>query len=1051
MAWRKWLVRGLVFTAFAALAAAGLLYQHWTNPTAVRRQVLEQLNKHFVGARVSMDSADLRVFAGVTLTDVRFYRRNPDDFDSAEFAIIPTAVVCLDKEHLLGGRQVIRKIELDRPRLRIVRDQQGRWNLAGVLGKVEPDKPLPTLVVQRGTVFFEDRLTAPGAPPLEVRDVSLTIINDPPGVLVIEGTGHSDLGPVRVRARLQRDTFAVTASVEAGAVPVGPPLVQRLAGYCPELAAHARQLEGVGRVQAELAYHPESAQRWEVNVNAGLSRGKLVHARLPMPLEQLEASCRYDNGRVPVAHFKARSGPTTFDLTLKDLDPALRCESFEERFRELELKVAHLPLSDELFASLPESVRSVRDHFQPAGVVGVEYTIRRDAGGVCNKHCVIKPEDARAECARFPYEVEHIAGTIDHATHGDEDVITLDLVGKAGARPVHVRGEVRQPKPVGGISAPSAVAVEVWGENIPLDDKLLHALQPKQQELARSFHPRGLADFRASIRREGGSREFANRYVIRFHDAAVRYDQFACPLEEVGGVLDIQPGRWEFRDFRGTHKGGVFEAAGRSVSRPDGDGVVMDIRGTGILLDDELRGALQPELQKTWDEFAPTGRINCTGTIDIPPGPAKTVKPDIDLTVTALGCSIRPAFFKYTLSELTGTFRYARHWVQLDGLQARHGASALSLGTGLAYLKPGGGVWTELTDLRANPLLPDEDFRAALPGPLRKACVSLDLKDPLAVSTRLVIDTPAEAGAPPVIYWDGGVALRGASVRTGVDWQDVRGVVACRGLYNGRQLEGVQGNLDLEQATAFGQPLRELRSHLEVSRDEPEVLKLAGLHARFCGGEVYGPVRVEFGPTLRYELNLTASQVKLEEFGRLNLGAKSDLSGLATAQLYLTGQGPDLAGLKGGGSIDVPSGKMYNLPLLLDLLKFLGLRLPDRTAFEEAHAKFDLEGTRVHVNRLDLYGHAISLRGQGDVGLSPIDLNLDFSVDWARFTQVLPPGIRAIPPAISDQLLRIKMRGQPGDVKFEKDVVPLVTDSMRRMMGGRRPEQWRGSMGAPGN
>jgi hypothetical protein len=63
-------------------------------------------------------------------------------------------------------------------------------------------------------------------------------------------------------------------------------------------------------------------------------------------------------------------------------------------------------------------------------------------------------------------------------------------------------------------------------------------------------------------------------------------------------------------------------------------------------------------------------------------------------------------------------------------------------------------------------------------------------------------------------------------------------------------------------------------------------------------------------------------------------------------------------------------------------------------------------------------------------------LNLDFNADWGRITQVLPPGIKKIPPAISDQLLRLKLRGRLGDVQVSKEPVPMLLDPWRRMMSG---------------
>src|SRR5262249_7597456 len=139
---------------------------------------------------------------------------------------------------------------------------------------------------------------------------------------------------------------------------------------------------------------------------------------------------------------------------------------------------------------------------------------------------------------------------------------------------------------------------------------------------------------------------------------------------------------------------------------------------------------------------------------------------------------------------------------------------------------------------------------------------------------------------------------------------------------------------------------------------------------------------------------------------------------------------------------------------LVNLLKFLALRLPDRTAFDEAHAEFDIQGPRARVTRLDLFGNAISLRGQGDLRLDGTDLNLDFNADWARFPQVLPSSIKPIPPAISNQLFRIKMRGDVSDPKFQKDFVPLVTDPMKKVWNETKNElpsgRGRGGASKPG-
>jgi hypothetical protein len=129
---------------------------------------------------------------------------------------------------------------------------------------------------------------------------------------------------------------------------------------------------------------------------------------------------------------------------------------------------------------------------------------------------------------------------------------------------------------------------------------------------------------------------------------------------------------------------------------------------------------------------------------------------------------------------------------------------------------------------------------------------------------------------------------------------------------------------------------------------------------------------------------------------------------------------------------------MGQLPVLLDLVKAFGLRVPDRTAFEQAHLVFGLQGPQVVVQQLDLYGNAISLRGQGTCDVTGNNLNLDFTATMGRFTQMLPASIDAIPQAISQQLLKIKMRGKlgkDGKVQFDKELVPAVMEPLRWVLG----------------
>jgi len=1006
------------------IVAAAALYHHLTNADNIRRQVIRQLEGQLVGVGVRIESARLRLLGGVSLSDVRLIRTG--DPDQNVLLHVPSAVIFHDKEQLLKGVLAIRKIELQRPRFRIVRSRDGKWNTANLLGPVNLDEPLPTIVVEQGTFLVEDRLGAPDLMPVEIKNVNLTLVNDPLPTLAIEARGNSDLvGGVHARAAWQRATESMTAAIETTGAAIGPPLVQRLAAYVPEAAVHARELTGVAQLQACFDHQPGGARPLSYHLRGQVSKGTLRHPQLPLPLQHLECKARCDDGRVTLESLTARNGDTY--LSLKAVAEAARADADFSG----EMRVEKLILGPELFAGLPESLHDIQEDYAPAGAIDLSLEFGR-TNGLWKRHTVVRAADVKARVAHFPYPVEQVHGTIDQQVDEEKqtNVRRVDLTCKGGGRPIQVKGEVT------GTAPDVAVNLDISSTDLPLDDALRDALPKEYQKLAGSFHITGVADFVAHIRRVPGARKCANHITIDFHDCGVSFDEFPYPLEKVAGKLTIMPDHFEFTDFHGSHKGGEFYVRGRSHPTATGDRISTEIHGKNILLDEELRDALAPRgradsrLKAAWAALNPGGRLNVTAIIDQLPRQPE----DVDVTVTARGCTLRPEFFPYPMAEVGGTVRYARDRIDVSKLTAKQGKTLLTLDEGQIFLQQAGGFYARMTNLRGNPLLPDQTFLDALPPMLARSVAALHLKDPVGLTlSELVVKMPPEPNVPPIIYWNGGVALKDASLQLGVDLEKVTGQFWCRGLHNGRQLEDVVGNALFEQATLFKQPVRDIHSHVIVEKKSPDVLR-AGVTAHFFGGDVGGEARVEFGPTLHYVLNLNAMQVKLEEFGKHNLGANVQLEGMASARLYLTGQGTEVDGLEGHGRLDVPAGKIYSLPLLLDLLKVLGLRMPDRTAFEEMHAGFSIQGPRVKVDRLDLYGNAISLSGEGEMNLDGTDLQLDFYAVWGRIMQVLPPLFRPLPPAVAEKLLKIKMRGKVDDVRCTKEPVPFLVGPLERLL-----------------
>jgi hypothetical protein len=769
----------------------------------------------------------------------------------------------------------------------------------------------------------------------------------------------------------------------------------------------------------------------------------------------------------PISHFPFSHRPAP--------PPPAGLKDWEKALAHAEVTLDGVELTESLFADLPPHVRKFDPMFRPRGRVSLDYRLQNAGPGEWSKRLTLTGSGASALYQRFPYPVTDVTGSVVvTTTHGKPELITLDIAARAGGRPVTLRGKLE------GDGPDPAIDLEIAGTGVPLDETLLAALPERYRPLARSFHPTGQGDFVATVKAAAGTPGSDNRYLVQFRDASVRYDVFPYPLENVAGTLDIRTGRgagFEFRGFRGSHNGGAVTVSGREEHTPDGDRLVVEIGGKGVPLDGDLAAAMGPVgLAPAWRAFGPSGRLDFAARVTQTPRPPRPTPgvaraacedDSLDVQLTLRGGAIRPEFFPYPLTLYAATVHARDENVEVIRFAAGHGVTRVTFDRADVVRKAGGGTYADLVGLRFTPLVFDADLIAALPGGLREGVAALRPTGPMSLDVaRLVVDDPAPRPpelvvprpggrgaarltargsgrdtAPPVaptVYWDGSLKLGGVTFTTGLDWSGAAGEVACRGRFEGDHMAGLLGNVLLERASVLGQPLTRVRARLEGDAREPDVLRLYP-HAEAFGGDIGGEARVAFGPRLRYDLNLSASGIRLEEMARHNhLGPDAKLQGLATGQLFLTGREPvrpEDPALEGHGSLDVLDGQLYNLPLLLDLFKVLNLRAPDRTAFEEAHARFALRDRQVTVSRLDLMGNAVSLGGRGELQTDGTGVDFRFHTIYSRASQFLPQPVQQAANAVSRGLYQIRVSGSVaeggGGLTFRQEPVPALVQPLK--------------------
>lgn len=1129
MTLRSWIIRATILAALATVAALGWAANSWISPERVRAQVLARLAEEFEHTHIHIGTARLRIFGGIAVSDVRLTRVG----DETPFLVVPEAVLYHDKEQLNRGRMVIKKIELERPQLRLHRGADGRWNLEGVLRPAPPDKPVPTFVIKSGSVQVSDESADP-LPPVSLSDAHLTLLNDPLPVLAVQARGLAEgYGPVAARVRFHRLTRAVSLVVELPEFPLGEVAPLAAERFAPQLAQHLTGLRATAAVTADLTHTPEAAKPWRYDVRVEVRDARWTHPALPGAAERLTLTARVTDGRLRVEDASAElhgaqvrcfletraatapepgtaPGPAE---RLPPVSPPSESESrplaaadpddadlrrLEEYLQRAEVSLTGLPLDDALFAALPEEVRELRRQFAPVGRVDVGYKFIREAGG-WRREIELRPRHIAVTYEKFKYPVTELRGRV-RRTDGPAgpSVTTLDLIGTAGGQLITIKGQLVGPGPDPGIT------LRISGANVPLDETLLAALPPRYVELVRRFRAAGRGDFVAEIVQQPGVNLCENEFRIDIRDGRIHHTEIPYPLERAKGRLIIRttatdprrplrpgdpprppPDRDEviLDGFTAVHAGAAVWLNGSRRPIPDSRDhkIILHVGGNNCPVDSDLRATLAAlGVEAVWEKFRPQGRVTFTADLELidragPPDRPEQAPPvnpttDLRLTFAFSGPTVTPTFLPYELTDFSGWLEYKNGRADLAHFAGRHGASRVRLAAGELRFYPDGTLWANLGDLEVRPLVVDADLVRALPGRLGPTLDALGLRGPAELHVKhLVVLTPPSlpAGEPaatpvpvargqtserptptadPILYWDAELRLAGAAFDTGVSWEQVFGTVGCRGRYEGDHMGLLRGAVWFDRAVVSQVPVSRVACRVRAAPQAPDParpgdhlpleLEFTDLTGDLFRGTLGGEARVVLTDPVRFDLWLTATDVQLEEVARhYKLGSDADLSGIAQAQVRLANPlDPRTAQpvLDGSGKIDVPAGRLYNLPILLDLVKVLKLQAPDKTAFEEAHARFRVRGDRILVNQIDLIGKAVCLGGSGELDARGEYVRFDFyTIGSQILARLIGSPVGDLTAFLSKNLFVIKMTRENGELKYKPEAVPLVTDPVR--------------------
>lgn len=1068
----------MVLTLLVVGIALGV-YAWYEIDDRVRREVEARLAEHYaplglevsVGdAQVSRDGIDLR---RVAISDPKLAG------NAARLAEIESIhVECdFDPERLLHGEIRVLRLVLARPTIRAVQLADGRWTVDRLwpppkLSKL-PHPPLPAVEIDDGVVELS---VAVGSAyrRFRVQDVELTLAPNgppPPGAPPVSPERLMTLraqcgGDVvrRIRAggwvHPDSKSWHVTGAVDG--LDLSGDLVSLAAAYWPQAAPNG---EVRGSVDLDfssrrIVANAKSPPTPELEFQGKLTGGHVDDRRLPNPVTDIAARFRYDREGAAIEEATARFGSAELTASLT----AKRGPS--GYVIDVAANATNVTAERQWIDALPRAGQDVWRKFLPEGQADVAFRAAFD-GQRWTPFAQVDFRDTSFAYHKFPYRARNASGRVEWRNNA----ITVDATAYVAGRPVRLRSKTVDPGPH------YTGWAEVTADRIDMSEELLAAMPEKVAKVVRSLSARGHGSFYGRFERTNPDSPIVHhRMTIGVDDAAIRYEKLPLSIEGIRGALTAVDNHWTWDNLHaaGLHSSGEWI--------PDGDSgrLVLRIDAENVSLDEPLRAALPPAAQQAWYDLRPRGVLDAVNVqvdwdarahkldliVDATKHPPRTDAANV-AGVPTEPVSAEPSWFPVRFENVTGRARYRNGRITLTGLQANRGRARVAA-SGVCDHAPDGAFRVQVDQLNVERLDVDRELIAAAPGKLRTALARLNLAEPIDVRgafgvSRYVASAPpaANAGAyaaradgiqpfrpavqepPPAAIaadWDLTFLLQGNRLDAGVKLDNLHGEVRLVGQQAADGVLACLGNLDLDAATFRGIQFGRVQGPLEIT--DKQILfgtrarrfapgeKPVPLTARLFGGVATADAVIALADRPTFWLSAQLSDGDVRQYALEMIPGRQQVSGRVFASAQLWG-GEELHSLRGEGRIRLRDADVYELPVMVAMIKVLSVRAPDSTAFTDGDIDYRVEGHHVYLDRINVKGDAISLLGRGEANLDR-QIKLNFYTVVGRDEWQLPI-VRPLLGEASRQMMQIRVDGTLDDPQVKPEAFPEAKQFLQQV------------------
>jgi len=1017
----------------------------------IRRQAEQMLADQFPQLNISVGGARLVEDRGIALYDLTISETSNTQLQNHLLVVDEIMLVC-ELAELAKGKVSIDRVVVKHPQLWISRRTNGSWNLESFLPLPAFGKTRPQIVIKGAQIAIRDEGQVQ-LPPLFLREVNLSIASTNgqtlPQPFEIDGTwGGSGVkrGELHAQVDFAKQTFQAATKFEQ--FQITPAIQAWAAARAPDMlgqASFAGRIDGNLNVQHH--YGAGGAMpRFQSQLR--LTRGRFEDPRLPRPLTGLSCDLNCDQEGLNIQTLRGNLGSAKLAMQLQRRGWETNAPL------AMGLSMENLPLDRPLYASLPKVVKDQWDKYQPTGIVGGELQMTFD-GKNWRPVATLRGRELAFESDKFRYRLSGGSGTMRYTPREAKQAaqLDLDLVGHGGGQPLKIVGQVFDPRP-GAIGW-----VEITGQNVDIEHRMIKALPEKTRQVIRSMHPTGKFHVRWKLeRKQLGQLKPDTSLELELADCQVKYDKFPYPLSGIHGKILAENNRWTFRDLV---SGGSRKVQCQGYLRPKGTGKELSLQFTGqqILLDDDLKQALPESVRKAWSEIRPRGRVDLMATVYHETGDSKA---SIRATVYPLpeSATIQPKFFPYLLEQVAGTFHYQEGQVRLSDIRARHGPTTVRT-NGSGTFGTDGAWQFELTDLSVDRLVVRRDLIVAMPPKMQKLLDGLKPTGHFRLyDGTLGFSKSRDAAASIDSRWNVVLDCLQTDLQVGLDLRNVHGSVRLEGEHvAGRGY--TQGELALDSATFQDIQFTNIRGPLWVDETSCRLGRWATeiqrqpvrrLTAQVYGGDLVGDGWATFDGLPEYGAQASLAGADLRRMMTERFRSQQPFPGKLSATINLRGRGRSLDNLVGDGDVKITDANIYELPVLVGLLKVLRNSTPDTTAFNQCDVKYRIQGRHIDLDQLDFLGDAVSLFGKGYTNFDH-QLKLVFHGTVGR-NDFKIPFVKNVFANASQQIMQMYVDGSVTDPQIHTQAFPGINNLIQQIQsdldtGGEMSEAREAKRGFP--